>query len=391
MIENSYHYLNLFILFNTKFKYLLGQKECMIGLFQIPYVASLTNLYDQAQTAIGNKYLFALAILIAFYVLSKLFLWITEKIVLRVTAKTSTSIDDQLVHTAKRPISLILLMFGIKLAVLPLGMVGKAGELISILITTGIIIFATIAVIRIIIIIIDNWGHHWAQRTKSSVDDAVLPLFRKMVKIVLWIFCALFILSYWGFDIRGLLAGVGIAGLAIGFAVKDSLANIFGGISLILDKAIRTGDIIKLDSGEEGTVLDVGLRSTKIKTRDNEVIILPNGVLANSKVHNYKLPDLSARVVVPFNVAYGTDPDKVKKAIGDALKGLKEIMKDPPPTVKFIDMGEFALQFKALFWVPDVTQRKDKREEAVNLVYKTLNKYKIEIPFPTRVVYLKKK
>lgn len=363
----------------------------MSGLLQIPGVAPLTDLFNNAQLFIGNKYLFAFAILVAFYVLSELFLWITEKIVLRVTAKTHTAIDDQLVHAAKRPVSLILLMLGVKLAVLPLGMAEKAGETISNLTTTGIIIFATIVAIRVLVIIIDNWGHHWAQKTKSSVDNAVLPLFRKMVKIVLWIFCALFILSYWGFDIRGLLAGVGIAGLAIGFAVKDSLANIFGGISLILDKAIRTGDIIKLDTGEEGTVLDVGLRSTKIKTRDNEVIILPNGVLANTKVHNYKLPDLTARVMIPFNVAYGSDPDKVKKVIGDALKGLKEIMKDPAPAAKFVDMGEFALQFKALFWVPDVTHRKDKREEAVNLIYKTLNKHKIEIPFPTRVVYLKKK
>ena len=363
----------------------------MSGLFQIPSIASLTNLFDQAQALIGNKYLFSLSVLIAFYILSELFLWITEKIVLRVTAKTSTSIDDQLVHAAKRPVSLILLMLGIKLAVLPLGMMGKSGEITSQLTTTGIIIFATIVLIRVLIILIDSWGHHWAQRTKSSVDDAVLPLFRRMVKILLWIFCALSILSYWGFDIRGLLAGVGIAGLAIGFAVKDSLANIFGGISLILDKAIRTGDLIKLDTGEEGMVLDVGLRSTKIRTRDNEVIILPNGVLANTKVHNYKLPDLTARVVVPFNAAYGTDPDKVKKVISDALKGLKDIMKDPAPTVKFVDMGEFALQFKALFWVPDVTHRKDKREEAVNIIYKTLYKHKIEIPFPTRVVYLKKK
>lgn len=363
----------------------------MSGLLQVPGVTPLINLYDQAHAFVGNKYLFALAILVSFYVLSELFLWITEKIVLRVTAKTSTSIDDRIVHAGKQPVSLILLMLGVKLALLPLNMTGKIAETISQLTTTGIIIFATIVAIRVLTIFINSWGHHWAQKTKSSVDDAVLPLFRKIVKIVLWIFCALFILSYWGFDIRGLLAGVGIAGLAIGFAVKDSLANIFGGISLILDKAIRTGDIIKLDTGEEGTVLDVGLRSTKIRTRDNEVIILPNGVLANTKVHNYKLPDLTARVVIPFNVAYGTDPDKVKKIIGDALKGLKEIMKDPAPMVKFIDMGEFALQFKALFWVPDVTHRKDKREEAVNLMYKTLNKHKIEIPFPTRVVYLKKK
>ena len=180
------------------------------------------------------------------------------------------------------------------------------------------------------------------------------------------------------------------AGLAIGFAVQDSLSNIFGGISLLLDKAVKVGDFVQLDSGESGEVIDVGLRSTKVKNWDNEVMIIPNGSLANSKFVNWKLPDLRARVVVPFGVEYGSDVKKVKKVVMDVIKKHKVILKDPEPAVRFLEMGDSSLKFSAFVWVDNISDKYGTKMILVEEIYDALNKNKIGIPFPTRTIYMKK-
>ena len=130
------------------------------------------------------------------------------------------------------------------------------------------------------------------------------------------------------------------------------------------------------------------MRSTKIKNFDNEVIIVPNGVLVDSRIQNYVLPDPSARVVVDFGVEYGSDVDKVKRVILGEIKKLKKALKDPEPQVRFLLMADFSLNFSARFWVADYTERVVVKEEATCLFYKALNKAKIGIPFPTRTVYI---
>ena len=166
-----------------------------------------------------------------------------------------------------------------------------------------------------------------------------------------FIIVLLAILKIWGIQIGPLLAGLGIGGIAIAFAMQSTLGNIFGGVSLILDKTIKVGDVVYLDNETKGTILDIGLRSTKIKTFDNELIIIPNGEVANKKIQNVVQPDPSARVVIPFSVAYGSNVDKVKKIV------LKEIAKidgkdeEKEPNVRFLSMGDSALLFKAYFWM----------------------------------------
>ncbi|MFC1741871.1 mechanosensitive ion channel family protein, partial [Nanoarchaeota archaeon] len=201
---------------------------------------------------------------------------------------------------------------------------------------------------------------------------------------------AIMVLDLWGVNIAGLLAGVGIAGLAIGFAVKDSLSNIFGGISMILDKTINVGDKIKLDDGTVGVVHDVAIRATRIKTYDNEILVVPNGVMSNMKIKNYNQPDMTARVVIPFTVEYGTDPDKVKKLVLEEIKKFKDILKSPEPVVRFDEMADFALSMKAFFWVDDIGKVYPKKEEATRAIYKLLGKKKIGIPFPTQTLFVKK-
>lgn len=185
------------------------------------------------------------------------------------------------------------------------------------------------------------------------------------------------------------MAGAGIAGLILGMALQDSLKNVFGGVSMILDKNFNIGDAVELDSGEMGTINEIGLRSTKMITFSNELLFIPNGKLASMNIKNYQQPNNRIRKIVKFGVEYGTDPEKVKKVVLEALKKIKDIYDDPYMDVIFVEMADSCLNFQARFWV-DWDNGHRKWVEATQAIYSALNKAKIGIPFPTRTVYLGK-
>ena len=258
------------------------------------------------------KYIRSLIVLILFYLLSKLVVLVSQKIILRLTKKTKTEIDDLIVRKTNKPISIILLLIGIRLALLPIGVKQYILDITENIISSLIIAVITYIVIVVFDIFIDNWGKSIAEKTSSSVDDQLIPIFHRFSRISISIIGLLFIFTVWGIQIGPLLTSLGIAGVAIAFALQNTLGNIFGGVSIILDKSVKVGDKIKLDADTMGTVMDVGLRSTKIETWDGELITIPNGKLADSRILNFVQPEPKVRVVIDFGVEYGSDTSKVK-------------------------------------------------------------------------------
>ena len=144
-----------------------------------------------------------------------------------------------------------------------------------------------------------------------------------------------------------------------------------------------------LESGEVGEVLDVGLRSTKLRTYDNEVIFLPNSQLANARIKNFTRPDVSIRVTVNFGVAYGSDVARVKQVVLDTIRELDDILQEPAPQVLFLNMSDFSLDMCARVWADNYGKQFARKLEMTELIYGTLNESGIEIPFPTRALYMK--
>lgn len=334
-----------------------------------------------------NKYIYSLTILIISYILSKLIVLVSQNIILRLTKKTKTDIDDLIVKKTNKPISVILLLIGIRLALLPLGIKENILNPIENIIFSLIIAVVIYIIIAVLDIIIDNWGKKVAEKTESKLDDQLIPVVHKFSKISISIIGLLFILPVWGIQIGPLLASLGIAGVAVAFALQSSLANIFGGMSLILDKSIKVGDKIKLDSDTMGLVMDIGLRSTKIQTWDGEFITIPNGKLADSRILNFTQP-ANVRVAIDFGVEYGSEPAKVKKAVMGVIEKLPNFIREPAPNVVMMEMGDFALKFRALFWVNAFDVKFDTKALATEEIYNALNKAGIGIPFPTRTIYI---
>lgn len=336
-----------------------------------------------------NKYLQSLLILVFFFILSKIVVYIFEKVFVKLTKKTKTKIDDLIIKRSNKPISLILLLIGIKLALIPLGLSDAVNIALNRTISTLIVILVAYLVIVILDIFIDGWGKSFAERTKSKLDDQLLSLFHKFSKIMIVILTLLFVLDVWGIKVVSLLASLGIAGIAIAFALQSTLGNIFGGISLIIDKSFKVGDIIKLDTGEMGIVKDIGLRSTKIRTWDNEILVVPNGKLAEARIQNFSQPDPTSRINIDVATAYGSNPEKVKKLIIDTINKIPHVLKEPKPRVLFLEMGDSALKFKAQFYVDNLANKWPTHQEVITKIYNNLNKAKITIPFPQRDVWIK--
>ena len=346
---------------------------------------------DSSNRFVYNKYFDSVIILVLFYVLSKLVVLISQKIILRLTKKTKTDIDDLIVKRTNKPISIILLLIGFRLALVPLGIKQNILDVIEHITSSMIIVVITYVAIVVFDIIIDSWGRRVVEKTKSTIDDQLIPVFHRFSKIFISIIGLLFVLTVWGVQIGPLLTSLGIAGIAIAFALQSTLGNIFGGVSIILDKSVKVGDKIKLDADTMGTVIDVGLRSTKIRTWDNEIVTVPNGKLADSRILNFIQPDPSVRVAIDFGVEYGSDAAKVKKVVLETLNNIKSVLKEPKPKVLMVEMADFALKFKALFWVETFDIKFDTKCIATEEIYNALRREGIGIPFPTRTVYLKSK
>lgn len=337
----------------------------------------------------ANKWLFSLALFSLFFAASLIAGFLLEVIGKRVASRTATTLDDDIIAVSKRPLRLIIIFIGLKVAFLPLGLSAGASLLANNITTSLIILGAAWLVLQISALLLHSWGGRVATRFDSRIDDDLVPLFVKITKIFILLIAALLVMSKFGIEIGPLIASLGVVGFAVGFAVKDTLSNIIGGIILILDSSFSVGDKVMID-GDTGIVREVGLRNTKLLTYDNEVIVIPNGELMNKKFKNYALPDPKIRVIVKFGVVYGSDADRVERVVLDAISSIQGVECDPAPVVTFEQMGDFSLDFQARFWIPMWSDQYMKKIEATKKIYNALNEAGIGIPFPTHTVYLEK-
>ncbi|QLG61631.1 mechanosensitive ion channel family protein [Halorarum salinum] len=194
------------------------------------------------------------------------------------------------------------------------------------------------------------------------------------------------VLSIWRIDVSPLLAGAGIAGIAVGFAAKDTVANFFGGIALYFDDTYRVGDYVELDSGDAGTVVKVGVRSTTLRTRDEVLVTVPNSVLNASRVINQSAPGRRRRIRVPIGVAYGTDLDEFEALVIGVAEAESLVLDSPRPRMRFRSFGDSALEYELLCWVASPTRNAKATHRLNRGIHDGLREAGIEIPFPRRDV-----
>ena len=334
----------------------------------------------------GSVALRFLAILIITIIVAFLLKVILKTVLKPLAKKTKTKIDDIIIKSLSSIAFYVIISIGIKIG---LSQFQLTTNIFQNIVSTLLVLIVSIFLFKIIGHFANLWMKEWKFKTKTSADERLIPFLQKILKAVVIILAVIFIFSAWDVNISPLLATVGIAGLAIGLAVKDSLSNILGGLQLVLDKTFKVGDKVELESGEMGVIMDIGLRSTKLRTYDNEMIYIPNGFLANAKIKNFTHPDVSIRVNVEFGVVYGSDTEKVRQVVLDAVKKIDTVIEEPEPVVQFLKMSDFSLNFIARAWVKEYTEAYSTKNRMTDEIYNALNKANIGIPFPTRTVYTK--
>ncbi|MCP4130684.1 MAG: mechanosensitive ion channel family protein [bacterium] len=339
---------------------------------------------------VNNKWVFSGIIFLFFYIMARIVAVFFDKVLKKLALKTETQVDDKIVAASKKPVKWIFIFIGLKMAVVSLGTLPGIGIILDNLLIAIIVILIIYILIKSSDIMIHSWGKKLASRIDERIDDDLVPLFVNIARFIILSLGVIILLSRFEIDIAPLIASLGIVGFAIGFAVKDSLANMIGGIVLSLDHSIAVGDKVTIDE-DTGIITEVGLRNTKLITYDNEIIVIPNGELVNKKFKNYALPDTTIRVVVNFSVAYGSNMNTVEKVVLSALRKIDNICDDPAPVVVFETMGEFSLNCQAKVWIPDYSNFYSKWLETTKVVYNALLKGGIDIPFPTHTVYMEEK
>jgi len=192
------------------------------------------------------------------------------------------------------------------------------------------------------------------------------------------------VLAYLEIQITPLLAGAGVAGLAIALAAQDIISNFFGGAIILVDKPFKVGDRITIDP-YTGDVVAIGPRSTRLLTLDSEMVTIPNAKLANSMVVNYAQPDAKLKIKIPVSVAYGSDVEQVKKILLDVAREAADIsdyvLKEPAATVFFLEFGESSLNFTLALWIRAYGITLESQDVINTLIDRHFAEAHIEIPF----------
>lgn len=309
-------------------------------------------------------------------------------VVLMLVRKTKTDLDDQIVAILRRPVFITVLLVGLRWSASIIDTAARFKHIGDPALETIAVIVWTRAAFKIATLVL----HRIAQRSGegSFLQPRTLPLFDMFAKLVLFGGAIYFALLAWKVDVTGWLASAGIVGIAVGFAAKDSLANLFAGIFILADAPYKIGDMIKFDDGLRGRVTDIGLRSTRILTRDNIEITVPNSIIGNSKVVNESAgPAEKERVPIKVSVAYGSDIDLVRAVLLECPKGQPNICEEPPPSVVFTSFGASGLEFSLLVWIHQPGLLEDVLDSLNCRVYKALTAANIEIPYSKHDVYIK--
>jgi len=331
--------------------------------------------------------LLTLLLIAVAWALGRLLRTVITRSMTKVTEKTATDADDRLIEYLTRPLVTTTVVLAMMLAVSAYRLPQALNRATLSLLATVLLLSwlrAGLRGARIVLELVASNSYRF-----EIIQERTIPMFDMTIKILLVGMAAYIFLLIWGINPTAWLASAGVIGIAVGFAARDTLANLFSGISIIADAPYKIGDFIVLDTGERGRVTHLGMRSTRLLTRDDVEVTIPNGVIANAKIVNESGgPWVKHRIRVPVGVAYGSDVDEVCKLLEKTANDNPDVVKMPSPRVRMRAFGASSLDFELLAWIGHPEQRGLVRHNLLKSIYNNLNQQGITIPFPQTDVHL---
>jgi len=332
----------------------------------------------------AKQIVISIGILALFYLLSRVLRIVLARAAARFDALTD--LDHRMLQRIMEPSALLVNCAGLYLVVKRLPLPERLPA-----IAAGVLFVVNAAIIaNIVYQVMDEMLTRYGNRVvDAEMGRQLLPMVKKLCTVFLIGTALIITLKHFNYDILSLVTALGVGSLAIGLAAKDTLANMVSGFTLMIDRPFRIGDRIQL-GGQVGDVIDIGLRSTKIKAPDNTFMIIPNSELCNSTLVNMAFPDLRVKGKVTLGIAHGGDVEKAKALLVSTAASIPSVLKDPAPEAYFTSFGEGSLNLALFFWVGNYNELFATTDRINCAVSRAFHDHGINIPYPTRTVLLEK-
>ena len=357
------------------------------------FIDWLYNLFV-LQEFFGNtlsQYFYFFGIIAFALLVGKTLYWVFENVVRKFTQKTETLLDDILLDSVRKPVILVIVIIGFFLGSKTLTLSPSMAIFFGNVVEFLVILNAGWFLISFVDSMIQHYVMPFAQKTETELDDHLVPVIRTLLKVILFAITLVVGFSNIGFDVGAFLAGLGIGGLAFAFAAKDLIANLFGGITILADKPFKIGDMVEV-KGKRGTVLEIGMRTTKIRTIDNTVIIIPNSNITVDLVEN-----VTAGGERRFKFTIGVTYDTPAKKLAQAMDIIKKAINSMPGanterTLVFFDQfNSHSLDITAIYFMKSMDGFLVQKTELNMTIKKAFEKAKISMAFPTQTLEIVKK
>lgn len=343
---------------------------------------------DQVPVFWAKKILLATIVFSCFWILGQIACYVIQRWGARLTSFTKTELDDRILKRITPSVSLFLTFIGIYLALRTLPLNDKLLKVLSGALFVVNVVIVCILLYRILHETLDWYSERQQSIGGDSLSRQMSPVIEKIAMLFIIGSALVVVLRYFSYDIFSLVTALGIGSLAIGMAAKDTLAHVISGFTLMIDRPFRIGDRIQLAGGQVGDVQDIGLRSTKIKTLDNQFLVIPNSDLCNTMVQNLAFPDRRVKGRINIGVSYDSDIEAVKRLLVDTALEVEDVLDDPPPEAFFTAFADSSLSMALFFWVEDYTKLFPTNDRINSLIILRFREKSVEIPYPTRTMLI---
>ncbi len=224
---------------------------------------------------------------------------------------------------------------------------------------------------------------------KGILDAGTSNSLFQIIKYFIWVIVFVIILDTVGVKVSIFIASAAALLVGVGLGLQQLFNDIASGIILLIERTLKVSDVVEMENEMVGRVIAIGLRTSKIKTRDNITVIVPNSQLVNDRVINWSHAEIHTRFHVDVGVAYGSDIDLVTSVLKSCAQAHSHILKAPEPFVRFINFGDSSLDFQLFFWTDEVFIVENTKSDLRYKIDKAFRENNIQIPFPQRDVYIK--
>lgn len=325
-------------------------------------------------------------IIILSLLLGKVVYWVFSKIVRGLTSRSETKLDDIIVDMIEEPMVFFLISVGIWFGLKQLTLPDALNTAINNSFQVLLALLVGWLLSRLFDAICKEYLAPWVEKSENDLDDQLLPILQKSVKATIWAFAIIIGLNNAGYNVGALIAGLGIGGLALAMAAKDTVSNVFGGVTVFTDQPFKINDRIRV-AGFDGTVTEIGVRSTRLQTLDGRVVTIPNAQFADAPVENVSL-EPSRKIILNLGLTYDTAPDKMQlamdllKQIGDSNQNTEEKL-----VISFNGFGDFAMNIMFIYYISKGADIANTQTEINMEILSKFNENGLEFAFPTQTIY----